>query len=94
MFNRTYQIRRRRTKLQGEQLDITFPRRGRPTKFRRLERAGQMRLGLTPGRETKCGDHGTKVAIPESIDSALDYLFPVRPMTDDELSAEFHRLFD
>lgn len=49
MFNREYQVRANREgrrKLEGEQIDITFPRRGRPSRYRRLERAGQMRLGL------------------------------------------------
>jgi hypothetical protein len=29
----------------------------------------------------------------ESPDAALDYLFPVGPMSEDQLAAEFHRLF-
>lgn len=98
MFNRSYQARRRRTKLQGEQLDITFPRRGRPSKFRNLERAGQMRLGLaaphTVGSRKSIENRTLGAERPETIDQALDYLFPVAPMTDDELEAEFHRLFD
>jgi hypothetical protein len=87
----------RRAKLQGEQLDITFPRRGRPSRFRRLERAGQMRLGLdghlTLTAETKPPKRETKTAICESPDAALDYLFPVGPMSEDQLAAEFNRLF-
>jgi hypothetical protein len=30
---------------------------------------------------------------PETIDQALDYLFPVRPLTELELFEEFNRLF-
>jgi hypothetical protein len=30
---------------------------------------------------------------PESPDAALDYLFPVGPMSEDQLAAEFDRLF-
>lgn len=93
MFNRTGKIRSTRARLQGEQLDITFPRRGRPSKFRRLERAGQMRLELQrPISPLQRNNAMTPKS--ETIDTALDYLFPVRPMTDDELTAEFHRLFD
>jgi hypothetical protein len=82
----------RRAKLQGEQLDITFPRRGRPSRFRRLERAGQMRLDLQRG--TAISEH-KKIVIsqPESPEAALDYLFPVGPMSEDQLAAEFNRLF-
>ena len=90
----------RRPKLQGEQLDISFPRRGRPSRFRRLERAGQMRLGLTAGKYTKCTNHRiTEIdqteqnACQESPEAALDYLFPIRPLTEDELFSEFNRLF-
>jgi hypothetical protein len=30
---------------------------------------------------------------PESFDQALEYLFPIRPLTEIELAAEFNRLF-
>jgi hypothetical protein len=82
----------RRAKLQGEQLDISFPRRGRLSRFRKLERAGQMRLGLHGQTKFTQSEHATS-SEPETIDQALDYLFPVRPLTEDELAAEFYRLF-
>jgi hypothetical protein len=82
----------RRAKLQGEQLDIAFPRRGRLSRFRKLERAGQMRLGLHGQTKFTQSEHATS-SEPETIDQALDYLFPVRPLTEDELAAEFYRLF-
>jgi hypothetical protein len=82
----------RRAKLQGEQLDIAFPRRGRLSRFRKLERAGQMRLGLHGQTKFTQSEHVTS-SEPETIDQALDYLFPVRPLTEDELAAEFYRLF-
>lgn len=98
MFNRrTYQPRARRAKLQGEQIDIGFPRRGRTSRVRRLERAGQMRLGLTTIHATE--PQQTVASSPvtdekgEDIRAAVDYLFPVGPMTEDELFAEFNRLF-
>lgn len=37
---------RQRQRLQGEQLGFRFPRRGRPTRIRVLERCGQLRLGF------------------------------------------------
>jgi hypothetical protein len=95
----------RRAKLQGEQLDITFPRRGRPSRFRRLERAGQMRLDLQRGTATSritvtrqtelnaCHEECLAITKVESPDAALDYLFPVGPMSEDQLAAEFDRLF-
>jgi hypothetical protein len=87
----------RRAKLQGEQLDITFPRRGRPSRFRRLERAGQMRLELQRGtatsRITVTRQTEQNACHKESPDAALDYLFPVGPMSEDDLAAEFDRLF-
>ena len=92
MRNRSYHIARRRSKLQGEQLDITFPRRGRPSRFRRLERAGQMRLNLAGGlNQTR--SVVTSPPEPETLDDALQMTFPVRPYTEDELRAEFERLF-
>lgn len=87
----------RRGKLQGEQLDITFPRRGRPSRFRRLERAGQMSLDLQRGtatsRITVIRQTEPNACHEESPDAALDYLFPVGPMSEDQLAAEFNRLF-
>jgi hypothetical protein len=112
MFAREYHIRANRQgrrRLQGEQLDITFPRRGRPSKFRRLERAGQMRLQLhgkvqqtaatsAPAIERKrtgneCDSECELKVTPETFDAALQMTFPVRPLTQDELAAEFERLF-
>lgn len=104
MFNREYQVRaKRRGKLEGEQLDITFPRRGRPSRIRRLERAGQMRLGLTAGREWTKSEHAAKssppadpdhqLSIEEVYDPDFSALLHGRPLTEDELAAEFHRLF-
>jgi hypothetical protein len=92
-FNRTYHVRARRSRLQGEQLDISFPRRGRLSRFRKLERAGQMRLGLHGQTKLTIEAPNVANAEPETIDQALDYLFPVRPLTEDELAAEFYRLF-
>jgi hypothetical protein len=98
MFAREYHIRAKRAarrKLEGEQLDITFPRRGRPSRFRNLERAGQMRLTLTIGA-TKVPNVPRAQAFEhdkETLDDALQMTFPVRPLTDDEMTAEFERLF-
>jgi hypothetical protein len=99
MQNREYQIRatrRARRKLQGEQLDITFPRRGRPSRFRRLERAGQMSLALRPPTNSRTRNPEfvtSPVENAESPEAALDYLFPIGPMSEDQLAAEFDRLF-
>jgi hypothetical protein len=100
LFAREYHIRAKRAarqKLQGEQLDISFPVRGRPKKQRVLERCGQMRLNLLPPGNRVCGqqDLGTERAATHSddFDDALQMTFPVRPYTDDELMAEFERLF-
>jgi hypothetical protein len=86
----------RRGKLQGEQLDITFPRRGRPSRFRRLERAGQMPLALD-GQITQNVQNQQNRQIAQISDSdvrsACDYLFPVGPMSEEQLAAEFNRLF-
>jgi hypothetical protein len=83
----------RRSKLQGEQLDITFPRRGRPSRFRRLERAGQMSLALH-GQISQSVQNRQIAQISDSdVRSACDYLFPVGPMSEDQLAAEFDRLF-
>ena len=94
MFNRTYHVRARRERLQGEQLDISFPRRGRPSKFRRLEKCGQMRLNLQPGKSAE--NVPTEPIVqkePESFERALELTFPERPLTEMELAAEFERLF-
>lgn len=80
-----------RIRLQGEQLDISFPRRGRPTRYRRLEGAGQMRLGLHG--QINLTVVATTIREPETIEQAVDYLFPERPLTEAELAAEFDRLF-
>jgi hypothetical protein len=97
MFNRSYQRAARRTPLQGEQIDIYFPRRGRTSRFRKLERAGQMRLNLVrPAANSEPANSEHKkivLAEPDTIEEAVDYLFPIRPMTEDELAAEFDRLF-
>jgi hypothetical protein len=99
MFAREYHIRAKRAgrrKLEGQQLDITFPRRGRPSKHRVLERCGQMQLALTIG-VTKVANVPRAQAVEhdkETLDDALQMTFPVRPMSEDELVAEFHRLFD
>jgi hypothetical protein len=104
MFAREFHIRARRAarpKLHGEQLDITFPRRGRPSKFRRLERAGQMRLTLTDSRTRKPEfvtsaaekSEGNSQSLTETLDAALQMTFPIGPLTDDEMTAEFERLF-
>ena len=92
MFNRTYQHGARRARLRGEQLDLGFPRRGRASRFRCLERAGQMRLGLH-GQVNLLPVPPVAIAEPETIEEAIDYLFPIRPMTEDELATEFDRLF-
>ena len=90
MFNRSYQTRRAR--LQGQQLDISFPRRGRPTRIRVLERCGQLRLNLQP-LTAKCVAKCNTPHQIEGFDDALQMTFPVGPMTELELEAEFHRLF-
>src|SRR5258708_33020135 len=111
MFAREYHIRARRSKLEGEQLDITFPRRGRPSRIRRLERAGQMRLQLHPsysrtrkpdfvtsGVEKSEGNSpqsegNSQLSINEVYDPDFAALLHGRPLSEDELAAEFHRLF-
>lgn len=83
----------RRAKLQGEQLDITFPRRGRPSRFRRLERAGQMSLALHGQISQNVQNRPIAQISDSDVRSACDYLFPVGPMSEDQLAAEFDRLF-
>jgi hypothetical protein len=106
MFNREYHVRANRegrAKLQGEQQRLAFPRRGRPSKFRRLERAGQMRLGLhgvtkietihaTKVQQT-ASSHAVESDAIDDIDSALQMTFPVGPLSELELEREFNRLF-
>ncbi len=102
MFAREYHIRanrQSRSRLEGEQLDISFPRRGRPSRFRRLERAGQLRLELhgqlkltIDGPKVRKSD-GNSESLKETFDTALDLTFPERPLTELELTAEFERLF-
>lgn len=92
MLNRAYQRAARRTPLQREQIDIGFPRRGRSSRVRRLELAGQMRLNL-PQPAANAEHNKIVLAEPDTIEAAVDYLFPIRPMTEDELAAEFNRLF-
>lgn len=93
MFNRTYQIRARQSVLQGQQLDIGFPIRGRPTRRRTLEKCGQMRLNLQPAAaiDRKSVDHHS--SREETFDQALELTFPEREPPEDELAAEFDRLF-
>jgi len=97
LFNRTYQIRARRQKLQGEQLDITFPRRGRPTKHRVLERCGQLQLALngqiklTPAAATEPAPTLARPA--ETLEDALQMTFPNQPLSEEQLWHEFLRLF-
>jgi hypothetical protein len=102
LFAREYHIRAKRAgrqKLQGQQLDISFPVRGRPKKQRVLERCGQMRLNLAGGlSQTQSQQLTTNHPEPDDFDAALQMTFPIRrelklPMTDDELMAEFERLF-
>jgi hypothetical protein len=95
MQNRSYS-RARNGKLRGQQLDITFPRRGRPTKHRVLERCGQLQLELQPARIcSKSTDLCNKppTACDESLDDALQMCFPIGPLSEIELEAEFNRLF-
>lgn len=97
MRNRSHQARGGR--LQGEQLDIRFPKRGRPTKRCVLERCGQLQLKLSATRETKPAVSVTK-AIPdetifgwsETLDDALQMTFPLAPLSEQELYAEFCRM--
>lgn len=82
----------RSAKLTGEQLKLCFPRRGRPTRRRQLERAGQMELPLTHSR-TRKAVFVTTDGTPESFDDALQMTFPVAPSTEDELYNEFCGMF-
>lgn len=98
MFNREYHVRanrRARAKLQGEQLELADPRRGRPTRIRVLERCGQLRLNLQPetAKLSKLRNLAIRQEDPEAFDDALEMTFPTRPPSDDELYAEFCRLF-
>ena len=90
--NRSYQPRCGARPLEGQQTDFTFPRRGRPSRKRRLERAGQLSLNLQP-----CAARVEKISTPspklETFDEALQMTFPERELTDEELFAEFNRLF-
>jgi hypothetical protein len=86
MFARYHIRANRRAKLQGQQLDITFPRRGRPSKFRRLERAGQMRLSLD-GAIRPNYTHSPNVAIEQNLADSLQMMLstaitPDNPITD------------
>jgi hypothetical protein len=113
VFNRTYQQRARRSaRLQGEQLDISFPHRGRPSRIRVLERCGQLRLSLCDAGPLKQAER-QHTALPQrdnfdpdrqlSIEEVYDPEFAAQllgkptpyipPMTEDELAAEFDRLF-
>ena len=92
VFNRTYQTRARRRALQGQQLDIYFPRRGRPSRKLRLERAGQLSLNLQPAT-AKVEEIPTPRPKPETFEQALELTFPEREAREDELAAEFDRLF-
>ena len=85
MLNRSYQRGGRTAPLRG------FHRR--TSKARRLERAGQLRLGLRGHLSLATPAPSVAIAEPETIEQAVDYLFPIRPMTEDELAAEFNRLF-
>jgi hypothetical protein len=104
MFNREYQIRAKRqarAKLRGEQTEILFPRRGRPSRVRRLEKAGQMRLGLhgkVQQTAATCAINVSEQTEPnachaEDFEAALQMTFPVGPVGEDELEREFNRLF-
>jgi len=99
MLNREYRVRANRqgqgrSGLEGEQLDLSFPaRRGRPTRFKRLERAGQMRLELHGQLKLTPAISQQSDAEPETFESALDLCFPERTLTELELTAEFERLF-
>lgn len=100
MLNRSYQ-RARNGKLKGHQLDLVFPRRGRPSRHRALERCGQATLDFG-GACLRLATQGTTTTPPigplqrnnaETLDDALQTCFPIRPMTEDELEREFNRLF-
>ena len=94
MFNKSYQIRaRRRPRLDGEQLGIAFPRRGRPSRLRTLERSGQLRLNLCGKLEQTAAPAPPRETAPETFDDVLQMAFPVRPPTEEELYEEFQRLF-
>ena len=81
-------------RLQGEQLDIRFPRRGRPTRIRVLERCGQLRLNLCGAAKTERVVHFVQlVRNEESLDAALDLCFPERELTEPERMRELNRLF-
>ena len=98
-MNRSYTRARngRLGRLKGEQIDFAWPRRGRPSKHRVLERGGQLQLELTAARALKQDvsaiEKPTAQTTVETFDAALQMTFPVRPMTEDELAAEFNRLF-
>ncbi len=84
MLNREYHVRANRQgrRLEGQQLDISFPRRGRPSRFKRLERAGQMRLELLPiNRRTRKPEfvtspveksEGNSRSLKETFESVFD----------------------
>jgi len=58
-----------------------------------------MRLQLEAGRKTatcaikQSEQTESNACQVETIDEALQMCFPVRPLTEDELAAEFNRLF-
>lgn len=78
-------------RLKGCQLDLVFPIRGRPTKRRALEKAGQMRIPFAG--VLRCSASAKPMPAIETLDDALQATFPIRPFTDDEQLAEFERLF-
>lgn len=80
-------------KLRGEQLDIRFPIRGRPTRIRVLERAGQMRLNLQPATAKVISHPVSHKSDTETFDQALELTFPERQLTEEEMHHWFCRMF-
>lgn len=80
-------------KLRGEQLDFRFPIRGRPTRTRVLERAGQMRLDLQPSTAKVISKPVSHKSDTETFDEALELTFPERELDDTEMHQWFCRMF-
>lgn len=76
-------------RLQGEQLDFAFPRRGRPTRRKLLERCGQMRLGfdgqinLTRPAYMRLANIEIEENLPDALQLILSTaITPENPITD------------
>ena len=75
-----------------------------PSRVRRLERQGQLRLDFRVRRARSSERHASELVLDElkaklhrleseSFEEAIEHTFPERPLTEQELYEEFLRLF-